>query len=160
MNVLTASIQDCQGEHVVIFSFLLNSQPIYPGFCYCCLSNCMHTVKSVIKNDTVQIEGSRKYLIFLKRTERMNLWGGGRRKILGVKGGVTKNSFKFCNDGICNCANRLPQCQKPVSEWSLTSATTGIPWLSPATPPPLIFSPAHISLHKAIQNVDKAIIIQ
>ena len=30
------------------------------------------------------------------------LYRGGRRKILGVKGGVTKNSFKFCNDGICN----------------------------------------------------------
>ena len=119
MNVLTASIQDCQGEHVVIFSFLLNSQPIYPGFCYCCLSNCMHTVKSLIKNDTVQIEGSRKYLIFLKRTEKMNLWGGEEKNI-GCKRGVTKNSFKFCNDGICNCANRLPQCQKPVSEWSLT----------------------------------------
>ena len=119
MNVLTASIQDCQGEHVVIFSFLLNSQPIYPGFCYCCLSNCMHTVKSLIKNDTVQIEGSRKYLIFLKRTEKMNLWGGEEKNI-GCKRGVTKNSFKFCNDGICNCANSLPQCQKPVSEWSLT----------------------------------------
>ena len=89
------------------------------------------------------------------------LHGGGEEKNIGCKrGGVTKNSFKFCNDGICNCANSLPQCQKPVSEWSLTSATTGIPWLSPATPPPLIFSPAHISLHKAIQNVDKAIIIQ
>lgn len=38
--------------NAVIFSFLLNSQPIYPGFRYCCLSNCMHTVKSLIKTDT------------------------------------------------------------------------------------------------------------
>ena len=53
MNVLTASIQDCRGERSHInFSFLLNSQPIYPGFRYCCLSNCMHTVKSLIKTDT------------------------------------------------------------------------------------------------------------
>jgi len=38
--------------NTVIFSFLLNSQPIYPGFHYCCLSNCMHTVKSLTKTDT------------------------------------------------------------------------------------------------------------
>ena len=47
----------------------------------------MHTVKSLIKNDTVQIEDSHKYLIFLKRTERMNLWGGGEEKNIGCKRG-------------------------------------------------------------------------
>ena len=47
----------------------------------------MHTVKSLIKNDTVQIEGSCKYLIFLKRTERMNLWGGEEKNIGCKRGG-------------------------------------------------------------------------
>ena len=40
--------------NAVIFSFFLNSQPFYPGFCYGCLSNCMHTVKILIKTDTTR----------------------------------------------------------------------------------------------------------
>ena len=40
--------------------------------------------------------------------------GGGRAgKIHWVKrGGHQKNSFKFCNDSICDNANNLPECQK------------------------------------------------
>ena len=41
--------------------------------------------------------------------------GGKGKEILGVEGGChQRNSFKFCSDGICNNANNLPECQKPV----------------------------------------------
>jgi len=40
--------------------------------------------------------------------------GGVRRTILGVKRWPSKNSFKFYNEGICNNANSLPECQKPA----------------------------------------------
>ena len=39
--------------------------------------------------------------------------GGSAGKIHWVKrGGHQKNSFKFCNDSICDNANNLPECQK------------------------------------------------
>ena len=39
--------------------------------------------------------------------------GGRAGKIPWVKrGGHQKNSFKFCNDSICDNANNLPECQK------------------------------------------------
>lgn len=42
-------------------------------------------------------------------------WGAG--KIHWVKrGGQQKNSFKFCNDNICDNANNLPECQNPAFE--------------------------------------------
>ena len=40
------------------------------------------------------------------------LKGGIKRKHIGFKGGVTKNSLKFCGDDICNYANSPPECQK------------------------------------------------
>ena len=36
-----------------------------------------------------------------------------RKKKLGLEG-VLKYAFKFSSDGICNNANCLPECQKPV----------------------------------------------
>ena len=49
----------------------------------------------------------------MKFEERGVPWGI-QEKILGVKEGSPKHFFKFCIDGICNDANSLPECQKPV----------------------------------------------
>ena len=51
------------------------------------------------------LKGSWKKWLYSRRS---------KEKILGLKGGHGKIFFKFCSDSICNNANSLPDCQKPV----------------------------------------------
>ena len=44
----------------------------------------------------------------------MALKWGSKEKIVFIKGGSPKISFKFCSDGICKKAKSLPECQKPA----------------------------------------------
>ena len=43
--------------------------------------------------------------------KNMALKGEPDKKMLGLKGGHQRNSFKFCSDSICDNANNLPECQ-------------------------------------------------
>ena len=40
--------------------------------------------------------------------------GGSKEKIVFIKGGSPKISFKFCSDGICKKAKSQPECQNPA----------------------------------------------
>ena len=46
--------------------------------------------------------------------KKMALKWGSKEKIVFIKGGSPKISFKFCSDGICKKAKSLPECQKPA----------------------------------------------